>query len=291
MNRTARPFTQSVSESGPLSGTDNLLNLQELFLQNVSHELRTPLNAVVGFAELLGEGCLGDLAPAQAEAVGMIQGAARTLQQQVERLTLLLAAEAGQLKPAELDLETLLDDVVADKVQDALAKEIDFRLHVETGLPALLADPAGLTTTLQALLDNAVEHTPAGGRIDVGLYQDSGWLWLAVSDSGTGIAAADQAHVCDRFYQAERHLARDKSGLGLGLTLAQAVVRASGGDLRLFSQPGRGTCVMLRLPAINQLPTSLPLARNEPTPNKAERPIPRNPIPVWVLEARSPALC
>ena len=291
MNTTARPLSQGVSETEPMSGTETLLNLQDLFLQNVSHELRTPLNAVVGFADLLGEGCLGDLVPAQVEAVGMIQGAARELQAKVERLTLLLAAEAGQLRPAELDLEILLDDVVADKVQDALAKEIDFRLYVETDLPMLQADPAGLTAALEALLENAVAHTPAGGRIEVGLYQDSGWLWLAVSDSGRGIPKADQARACDPFFQAERRLARDKGGLGLGLTLARAIVKASGGELRLFSQPDQGTCVMLRLPASEGLPTSLPLVRNEHALSEDEPPAPRRPIPVWVLEARSPALC
>ena len=288
MSKLPHPFTEKVA---PTVAPERLLNLQELFLQNVSHELRTPLNALVGFAELLGEGCLGELSEAQTEAVTIIQQAAGRMHRQVDRLTLLLAAEAGELARQTLDMEPLLDDVVADKVQDALAKQIDFRLHVETGLPPLLADRAGLTAAVEALLENAVQFTPAGGHITVQLYQDSGWLWLAVTDDGPGVPAAVQPYLFDRFYQVERRLARQHDGLGLGLTLARAVVEASGGQLQLHSQPDQGTCVLLRLPAVATARRWPPQETGQPRPVAADRPVAAPPIPVWLLDVQSAVPC
>jgi signal transduction histidine kinase len=101
---------------------------------------------------------------------------------------------------------------------------------------------------LLALLDNALKHTPAGGSIRVEARPQGKQVQITVGDTGSGIAPEHQARVFERFYQVDGARSQDKSGSGLGLTIAKALVEAQGGLIRVESQVGQGTRVTVLLP-------------------------------------------
>ncbi|MDX8407736.1 MAG: sensor histidine kinase, partial [Mariprofundaceae bacterium] len=96
------------------------------------------------------------------------------------------------------------------------------------------------------LLDNAIKFTPAGGRIICSACMQNDAIALLVSDTGVGIEKDALAHIFERFYRADN--SRSTPGNGLGLSYAQSIARAHGGDIRIDSQPGQGTLVTVRLP-------------------------------------------
>jgi signal transduction histidine kinase len=110
------------------------------------------------------------------------------------------------------------------------------------------ADPDRLQQVLLILLDNALKHTPPGGKVTVAARRGGQEAHLEVADTGEGIPARDLPRVFDRFYRADRARSRDSGGAGLGLALARSLVEAHRGHLSLRSQVGVGTTVTIRLP-------------------------------------------
>lgn len=131
------------------------------------------------------------------------------------------------------------------------AKDVTLNWQIPSDLPPVMADPVRLTQALHNLLDNALRHTPTGGTISLRAGCDDGDMWLAVQDSGEGIAAEDLPRVFDRFYRADPARSRATGGAGLGLAIVRAIVEAHGGRVSAASQgvPGHGCSFTLRLPA------------------------------------------
>src|SRR5215510_12361194 len=101
------------------------------------------------------------------------------------------------------------------------------------------------------LLDNAVKYTPEGGEISVKLTQQNGTAHMIVSDSGIGIPQTDLPHIFDRFYRVDKARSRALGGAGLGLSIADWIVKAHGGELRVQSVPGKGSAFTVELPLNN----------------------------------------
>lgn len=215
-------------------------------IANVSHELKTPLTAVKGFMELLENEGLGE--ERRQEFLGLMS-------QEVGRLERLVAE---QLELARLDAGALT--LVRDPVDlGELASEIAVSRHLlaeregielAASLPALEvivdADAARVEQILLILLDNAIRHTPAGGKITVGVGRDDGYGTVSVRDTGTGISQDSQQFVFDRFYQADP--SREGQGLGLGLAIARGLADAHGGSIEVRSTPQVGSVFTVRLP-------------------------------------------
>lgn len=215
-------------------------------LDDVAHDLRTPLTAVRGTAELA---LSRDREPeAYRAALARVVAAAEAAQATLDTVLDAAEAEAGalRLEAAPLDLDALARDV-ADLYGPA-ADEKGVRLAVEADDAAgtVRADRQRLGRALANLVDNAVKYTPPGGAVTVATGRDAGAAWVAVRDTGPGIAPADLPRVFDRLYRAEA--ARHERGLGLGLALARAVAEAHGGTLSAESAPGEGATFTLRLP-------------------------------------------
>ncbi|MEW6582850.1 MAG: ATP-binding protein [Actinomycetota bacterium] len=228
---------------------------------NVSHELKTPLAAIRGFLELMEDPGLP--VERRGEFLELMSLEAARLERLVEEQLELARLDAGAL-PLELEASEL--GAVAECVGEsraALAERDGVRLHVDVPddpVPVLV-DSARIEQIAFILVDNALRHTPRGGRITLTVRGHGDTATLAVTDTGEGIPAAAQPFVFDRFYQADG--AREGAGAGLGLAIARGLARAHGGDIGVTSVPGIGSSFTLRLPIVR------PVAPVEPVPDGA----------------------
>jgi signal transduction histidine kinase len=208
-----------------------------------SHELRTPLTTIRGNAELLLE--FPDVTPDdRAAALLQIRREAERLSRLVHDLLTLARADARQpLARRPVALAPLLEDVV-DQARRLTSGQA---LTVEIRRPAtVVGDPDALRQVILILLDNAVKHTPAGGRITARLEADAGQVRLAVIDTGRGVAPRDLPHIFERFYRADP--SRRAGGAGLGLAIAKWIAEQHAGAITVHSVQGQGATFTVELP-------------------------------------------
>lgn len=218
---------------------------QERFVADASHELRAPLTAIQANLELLE----GHRNMSEADREVAIREASREavrLSRLVADLLALARADAGvaiRRQPVELDRLSL------EAVQEARHLAGGRRIEVEKLEPLLvMGDEDRLKQLLLILLDNAIKYTSAAGVVDLRLQHDGSRAELRIRDNGVGIPSGDLPHVFERFYRADPARTRDPGGTGLGLPIARWIVEQHGGEIRLESEPGRGTEVIVRLP-------------------------------------------
>jgi two-component system, OmpR family, sensor histidine kinase ResE len=215
---------------------------------NVSHELKTPIAALKGFLELL-EGDGVSERHRREFLVAMSQETAR-LERLVEEQLQLARLDAGALplQREPVDLGDLAREVVEPRVALAAREGVTLSAHAHAGEPVEVdADPARVEQILLILLDNALRHTPAGGRVEVAVGREDGQATVAVRDTGEGIPPESQAFVFDRFYRGDA--SREGRSAGLGLAIARGLAAAHQGSIDLESAVGEGSTFTLRLPA------------------------------------------
>jgi signal transduction histidine kinase len=233
---------------------------QERFVGDASHELRTPLTAIRGNVDvLLRQSRLSgrelgatDLAP----ALDDIRRESDRMRRLLDDLLLLARADADAGKdPADTTTirhETVrLDEIAADAVRSAAALASGQVLELEAARGVQVpGDPDRLHQLVMILLDNAIRHTPPGGRIRVAVASTAdGQARIAVRDEGEGIAPEHLPHLFERFYRADGARGRSSGGTGLGLAIAQAICRAHGGDISVTSAPDQGATFLVTLPS------------------------------------------
>jgi signal transduction histidine kinase len=248
MNQTQQRYLSPPDECQPEAA--NLDDLHSTFIQNVSHELRTPLTIIKGYAELLGDGCLGALAPEQQEAVFTIVDRACALTTLVERIDTLLDVKAHMTASLPLALDKIVAKVVKGRRAAAIQAGLTLKVRLEPDLPLVSGDPDHLLQAIDCLLENALKFTPGGGRVEVQIYTEPGWVCLAVTDTGIGMTEKESERVFVRFYQRDRSTTRQYGGIGLGLTLVRAVIEEHGGRIEVKSQPGQGSRFTIKLPTL-----------------------------------------
>ncbi|HXH23145.1 MAG TPA: HAMP domain-containing sensor histidine kinase [Dehalococcoidia bacterium] len=218
------------------------------FLANVSHELKTPLTSVQGFSQAMVEGALHDPED-YAEAARIINDEAVRMRGLVDDLLYLSQVEAGQVvlhDEAVNPMELLRSTAERFRRRAELA---GVKLEVEPGpAPVLHADSRRLEQALANLVDNAVRHTPSGGRIRLGLETSDGSLRLSVHNTGSYIPAEVMPHIFDRFFQVDRERSRADGNTGLGLAITREIVEAHGGRVSATSSPEEGTEFVIAMP-------------------------------------------
>jgi signal transduction histidine kinase len=219
------------------------------FLAIMSHELRTPLTAIIGYAELLELGIPEPVTESQREQIERIEVAARHLQQLIEEILAVASLEAGEAKirRQEVSVAELLHRAEVIIRPMAMAKEL--RLEVE-GLaePAVVeTDPEKLLQVLLNLLTNAVKFTESGS-IRLGARVHGGKLELEVDDTGIGVHPRDHDRIFEPFWQVDQPITRRAGGTGLGLTISRRLVDLLAGDIRVESEPQRGSRFLVRVP-------------------------------------------
>lgn len=221
-----------------------VLDRQQEFMADAAHELRTPLAAVSLQAELLGRAALPpDASEGLAELRLGIERATRLVERLLTLARLDTVDEDG--RGSQLDLSALVTGVAAALEPVARARGHTLELEVEPAVQ-IHGDAAQLESLVTNLLDNAVRHTPPGGRITLGLAPRRRSLRLVVRDTGPGIPAGERARAFDRFY---RLPGTEASGSGLGLAIARRVAELHGGTIEIDDAPGGGAEVVVELPA------------------------------------------
>ncbi len=232
---------------------------QRDFVANVSHDLKTPLTSVTGWSQAILDGTAGQ--PEQQErAVQIIHNEAGRMSRMVDQLLDLAKIEAGQIQLSRepVDLRQLVQEVHHNLILRAEEKGVQLTLEA-TPVAAVPGDRDRLIQILSNLVDNAIDHTPANGRVHLNLrpYGDKA-VELVIQDTGPGIPPEDLSRIFERFYQVDksRHRTTERRGVGLGLAIVKELVEAHNGRIFAQSQVGQGSAFTVRLPLLPPPPTT-----------------------------------
>ena len=219
------------------------------FVANVSHEIRTPLTVLAGFVETLTQLPLSE---PERQRVLLLMG------QQAERMQALvgdlltLARLEGSPRPAP-DRWCRIGDVMLQARRDAEGLSAGRHTLVSEGGEdvEVAGSDAELYSAVANLLNNAVRYTPEGGRIQLRWsWREDGGGEIEVQDTGIGIAREHLSRLTERFYRVDGSRSRDTGGTGLGLSIVKHVAQRHGGEIEVQSEPGKGSCFRLVLPAL-----------------------------------------
>jgi signal transduction histidine kinase len=230
-----------------LARLEALFTAQQRLVADVSHELRTPLAAMRGNLEVLERGAHRDPALLTESLADMQQETSRMIRM-VNDLLLLAQSEArAQTSTALVELDTLLLEV--HRELRALAGGVTLHIGAEDQV-IIQGDRDRIKQALLNLGVNAIQHTPAGGSVTLGLEQCADFARISVIDTGSGIAPEDLPLIFKRFYRADRSRSRSGGGAGLGLAIVQHVAEIHGGRVAVESAPGKGSTFTMWLPLI-----------------------------------------
>ncbi len=217
-------------------------------LANLVHELGRPLAALQAAIHALQQGAAQDAAL----SADLLRG----MDDQVERLKPLLDNLASlhkqtiglaELQREPIELSEWLPQVLITWQAAAQAKGLQWQIAIPIDLPVVSIDPRQIAQVIGNLTANAIQYTPAGGRVSIEAGCKTDRMWIAVEDTGSGIAPDEAAHIFDPFYRGARGR-RFPQGMGLGLAIARDIARAHGGDITVQSEVGRGSRFTINLP-------------------------------------------
>jgi signal transduction histidine kinase len=215
------------------------------FLTNIAHELRTPLMAASGFLQLMQKGLISP------EKMG---GALETVTRNIQQITTLVndimfLQEMDLILPKFQSVNMVSIALeVAEKYQDkAAANLLTIQVNADPKLPNVSGDPKSLERALTALVDNAVKFSPDGGLVDINMHEQGNDLVIDVVDQGIGIETSRLPRIFDRFYHLENSGENLFSGIGLGLSITNQVIKQHNGQLSVQSEPGKGSTFTVQL--------------------------------------------
>lgn len=223
--------------------------LKDDFLATTSHELKTPLNGIIGLAESLAGGAAGTVSRAQASNLEMIAQSGRRLSGLVNNLLDFSRLKNHTLEPGKeaVDVRTVTDVVLTVLRPLVGNRELKLLNDVNASTPAVLADENRVSQVLFNLVGNALKFTEQGA-IKVWAESTADHVMFHVSDTGTGIRPEDLERIFASFQQGETALNRAHEGTGLGLAISRQLVELHGGELKVESSLGQGSCFSFSLP-------------------------------------------
>lgn len=242
----------------PLADNMRLISLQDQsvqvsvarahadFVANASHELRTPLTAILGYVETLSDPKAGEDAATRQRFLDIIKREATRMQSLVSDLMSLSRIEAvrHEAPSDEVEMVSLCREVIGERPRD-----VEIRFEANTDQAVITGDHAQIAQVVRNLVDNAEKYGCSDAGITVQLEaSERGWLTLAITDHGEGIAPEHLPRLTERFYRADTGRSRAAGGTGLGLAIVKHVVERHRGRFDISSRPGEGTVATIMLP-------------------------------------------
>lgn len=220
------------------------------FVANVSHELRTPLTAIRGYVEALTDSHLSE--EQTRKFLEIIARHASRMERLVNDLLRLARLDARQehVHPALVTVESLLGQVAGDMEPATTARDVTVAMTIAEDARTLQGDPAKLHDVFRNLLENAINYSPDGGRIDIDARRTADGITISVSDRGPGIPDSELPRIFERFYRVDRSRTRDPrdpGGTGLGLSIVRHLVELHGGSVSARNRDGGGATVTVHL--------------------------------------------
>ena len=239
MERALRDRTEA------LEAADRLKNA---FLSNVSYEVRTPLTSILGFAETLDLGLVGELSPKQREYVLDIKRSSEELKAIIDAIIDLSAIDAGamELKLAKLDVASILQTVAEKLSPTMIRRDQTLSIELAEGSLAFVGDTMRVEQIISNLLSNAIGFSARGSQIRVGARRSGANVQIWIADSGRGIDPEFQKKAFERFQS--KPLPGSHRGPGLGLAIVKSFTELHGGNVSLISKLDRGTTVVCSFP-------------------------------------------
>lgn len=224
--------------------------MRKEFVADVSHELKTPITSIIGYSDTLQDGEYDK--ETQQKFLSVISSEGRRMADLVSDLLTLSKYDTNKMtrETSEFDLGEL-----TKRCQEKLEIEIEKKKHnvecyVTADVPPINADKKGLERVILNVLSNAIKYTPENGNIKIYVgfvYNDA---YIKVIDNGIGIPAEDISRVFERFYRVDKARSREMGGTGLGLSIAKEIIEQNKGSIDIKSEYGKGTEVVLRIPAV-----------------------------------------
>ena len=252
--RVAQLASLNVSLEAARQEAERANQAKTVFLSSMSHELRTPLNSILGFAQILASSKFRKFDNDHQRFAANIVQAGRHLLALVNEVLDLAKIESGKiaLQLDRVELAPLLQQACEVVAPLAQARKVTLAVPAVT-IPALCADPVRLRQILVNLLSNAVKYNRAGGTVQVRCSAIEGYASIAVSDTGLGLSADQQAALFKPFDRAGREHS-DIEGTGLGLVITQRLVEAMRGRITVESELGTGSTFCVELPLATLAP-------------------------------------
>ncbi|WP_053367363.1 two-component system histidine kinase PnpS [Bacillus sp. FJAT-27245] len=219
-----------------------LEQMRKDFVANVSHELKTPVTSIKGFAETLLDGAMKDEQALQ-EFLSIILKESDRLQMLIEDLLELSKLEQHnfRLDISVFSLDSIVKDIVAILEGKASEKNIRLIVHPVPAEIEMEGDPFRMRQVLINLLSNAINYTPAGGKVELSIREAGKEVLISVKDTGIGIEKEEVSRIFERFYRVDRARSRNSGGTGLGLAIVKHIVEAHRGRITVKSIPGKGS--------------------------------------------------
>ncbi len=232
--------------------------LKDEFVNLISHELRTPLSSILGYVELISDDDEHPLSAEQSKYLATVERNAQRLLRLVSDLLFTAQVESGQfaLQERDVDLQTVVSASVESAKPVAEARDVRVVLSHPAAAPHAWGDPTRLGQAVDNLVSNAIKFTPSGGRVAITLSTTAGddqereMALISVSDTGIGIPADEIDRLFSRFFRASTATQFAVPGVGLGLTITQAIAVAHHGNIRVASTVGEGTTFTFALPLV-----------------------------------------
>jgi PAS domain S-box-containing protein len=242
-----QPVVLSVARD--ISARHELERQRQNFLAMLTHDIKNPLAIVLGFTGLLGE--IGQLNDEQRDLVARMEVNANTVLTLVANYLNLTQIENGKLVVSvrPIAIAEVIESVVAQYRGHAEQQDITLSCGIEGALGVIPADPMALERVLTNLLHNALKFTPEGGRVALSARREADAVAICVADTGIGIAAAELASIFQPYRRGT--LRQPREGVGLGLFIAQSLVKAHRGRIEVESVPGQGTRFTVFLPVVD----------------------------------------
>jgi signal transduction histidine kinase len=220
-------------------------------ISTVSHELRTPLQVIIGYADLLKDGTVGESKEEQQRVLSTILQNAEMLDRLIGNVLAIAKAEVNQtaLDISRLDIAELMDHLLSFTRRIDPGERLQILFATPGNLPPLATDVAKLAAILQNLVGNACKFTRAGGiEVRVADLPDRRRIEFSVADTGIGIEESEREKIFEEFYQGKLAQATNRSGVGLGLSIVKKYLSLMQGEIRVAGRVGEGATFTFTLP-------------------------------------------